>query len=427
MNRLYIRKGTVKREWIPVGYYCSVCSRVFNEEELESGRKDWIDRVVLNGVPHVGFSEHPGGTYELEPFCSSLRACLRYLGEDHEYSYIMGTSGAAFRLMWHSKELYGGNVSLNVVAKNQFEPFIRAFKAVGRNCSIYGNSEYMPSDPIDEKIWSFNEVEDSETIKGRIVESLRDRGRPIIAFGVVGPPDCGIVTGYDDYGKILIGWSFFQGGPGADFIMESGDAVGAPADQLGMHQITFEPSGYYRQPAWIRHTPGIIVIGDKTKKPSKKSVYKSSLKWALQIIQTPKVNDFHGGLRAYKAWASDLEDDSNFKFSNGKPPMPPMMCHADALTQIGEGRYQAEAFLKQIAAEEPKMKKDLLAAANCYREEFQLTWECWKLLGSRPGNTPLQAAKLADPDIRSQTIPIIMQCLEKDKKAAHHIEKALER
>lgn len=31
MSRLYIRRGTKKREWIPVGYYCAVCSKMIGE------------------------------------------------------------------------------------------------------------------------------------------------------------------------------------------------------------------------------------------------------------------------------------------------------------------------------------------------------------------------------------------------------------
>jgi hypothetical protein len=149
------------------------------------------------------------------------------------------------------------------------------------------------------------------------------------------------------------------------------------------------------------------------------------LKWGLQITRSAKVNDFYGGLRAYEAWTSDLENEKNFDTKEDRQNA--MMCHSDALTQIGEGRFHAEAFLKQITQDEPKMEKDLLAAANCYREEFELTWECWKLLGPRPGTTPGHIEKLADPDIRNQIIPIILQCRKKDEEAAHHIERALQR
>ena len=274
---------------------------------------------------------------------------------------------------------------------------------------------------------TFKIIKPHEYIREHIIESIRDQGRPVIAYGVVGPPESCIIAGYDDNGTFLIGWNFFQGGPGADFISQAGESVGAPAEQLGMDKIGFEPSGYFRQSSWARHTPGIILIGEKTKPPRKGSMYRSSLKWALEISKTSKVNDFYGGPHAYKAWAEALQDDNNFPSDDLDSLMRPMMCHSDALTMVGEGRFHAEIFLKEIAESESKMRKDLLAAAKCYREEFGLTWECWKLLGPRPGNTPAHAKKLADPDIRNQTIPIILECREKDSKAAHHIEKALER
>ncbi len=34
MQRLYIRKGTKNRKWIPVGYYCNLCSKVIKNREL---------------------------------------------------------------------------------------------------------------------------------------------------------------------------------------------------------------------------------------------------------------------------------------------------------------------------------------------------------------------------------------------------------
>jgi hypothetical protein len=151
------------------------------------------------------------------------------------------------------------------------------------------------------------------------------------------------------------------------------------------------------------------------------------LKWALKVVRTPEINQYYGGLRAFKAWAEALDDDNNFPIDNEGALMSPMMCHSDALTMVGEGRYHAEIFLREMAKNEPKMKKDLQAAARCYREEYGLSWECWKLLGPRPGNSPEHAKRLADPDIRSQTVSIILQAREKDAEAADYIEKALGR
>jgi hypothetical protein len=42
-----------------------------------------------------------------------------------------------------------------------------------------------------------------------IQESLA-RKVPPISFGILGPPEAGIVTGYDQGGAVLYGWSYFQ-------------------------------------------------------------------------------------------------------------------------------------------------------------------------------------------------------------------------
>jgi hypothetical protein len=31
-----------------------------------------------------------------------------------------------------------------------------------------------------------------------------------LAFGIIGPPECCIVTGCDEHGNVLIGWNYFQ-------------------------------------------------------------------------------------------------------------------------------------------------------------------------------------------------------------------------
>jgi hypothetical protein len=47
-------------------------------------------------------------------------------------------------------------------------------------------------------------------LRERIIDSVRNRGNPVIAAGVVGSPvDCPI-TGFDEAGNVLMGWSFFQ-------------------------------------------------------------------------------------------------------------------------------------------------------------------------------------------------------------------------
>ena len=37
----------------------------------------------------------------------------------------------------------------------------------------------------------------------RRIKSEVDNGRPVLAFGVISPPECCLITGYDDDGRFL--------------------------------------------------------------------------------------------------------------------------------------------------------------------------------------------------------------------------------
>ncbi len=61
---------------------------------------------------------------------------------------------------------------------------------------------------------------------------------------MVGPSDCAILTGYDEDGDILLGWSTYQD---------------IPDD----HDIPHDATGYFRKPGWHTNTPATILIGEK--------------------------------------------------------------------------------------------------------------------------------------------------------------------
>ena len=43
----------------------------------------------------------------------------------------------------------------------------------------------------------------------KIVHSI-DNKRPVISYGIIGAPDEGVVAGYDQNGRVLLGRSFFH-------------------------------------------------------------------------------------------------------------------------------------------------------------------------------------------------------------------------
>jgi hypothetical protein len=365
-------------------------------------------RVVLEGIRRVGFGViQEGRDVEGCPFPSCLSAWLEFMGEDYgshtveldgqtwrennAYIHLMGTTGAAFRLSWRPG-WHLDNVAMEHMSDNPAAPYDRAFEAVG-----YEYEFLLPEDGRDnEGYW-----------RERIVESIRHKRHPVLAFGVVGPPECCLVIGYDDGGDVLVGWSFFQ-----DF----------PEFATGLE---FEPSGYFRKMDWFKDTLSPCIIGDKVQRPPLGEIYRKALKWALQVARTPLTfGDRHNGLAAYTAWAEHLSHDEEFPADDMAVLYERYMVHNDAVGTLAEGRWYASLFLKQVMEQEPALAQFLSAAAACYRAEHDLMWEIWNLVGG-PGLSDEQVRKLADPDVRRQIVPIVLQARDKDAQAADRVEQAL--
>jgi hypothetical protein len=47
-----------------------------------------------------------------------------------------------------------------------------------------------------------------DVFRRKIVHSI-DNKRPVISYGIIGAPDEGVVAGYDQNGKVLLGGVFF--------------------------------------------------------------------------------------------------------------------------------------------------------------------------------------------------------------------------
>jgi len=370
-------------------------------------------RFVLEGVPKVNFYEGGKRCPEDFPFPSSLRACLEYMDEsygcDHlttpqptwqfccTYAYIMSACGYAFWLGWKPGWDMDNNSILSMSA-DQVEPFRHAFKAVGHEYEFIQKEEGRDNEAY---------------FRCRIVESIRDKGRPVLAFGVIGPPECCIITGYDEYGDVLLGWNFFQSFP--EFNTEA---------QESLPQAPPEPSGYFRKRDWFKDTHSLIIIGEKQQLPQQGELYREILKWALKVARTPMVNGRHSGIAAYKAWAEQLLRDEDFPAGDKAMLRERHIVHDDAVGIVAEARWYASVFLPQIARREAGMAEELLAAASCYSAEHDLMWKIWGLVGGI-GHEEEKALKFAEPSVRRQIVPVILKAQEKDKEAADHIERAL--
>jgi len=386
------------------------------------------NRVVLQGVPYVGF--YQGGPRCPEDIIlpSVVRAILEYLGEEDygcrhclaqnpdckilcTYAFLVGVSGAASFLSWKDG-WHGDNVAVFYMSDDPSAAERRIFDAVG--CG----HEWVCKEPG---------CDGEALFRSRTVESI-NRGVPVIAYGVIGPPEPSIIAGYDEGGDVVIGWSFFQDMP--EFAAD----------------VEFEPAaegqsaGYFRKRNWFADTHSLLVIGDKQDRPSLEETCRDSLEWMLRVARTPMVRPQpdaaewyqhrHNGLAAYDAWAEHLLRDEEWPAEDEPLLRAHHRIHDSAVGTVAEARWYGSVFLAQVVEGfvagpgKRGSQAEVLHAAACYAAEHDLMWEVWGLAGGI-GNPDAPLA-MADPAVRRAMADIVRQARDQDGRAADHIEHALE-
>lgn len=365
---------------------------------------DQATRLVLDGVRRVSFHTVGNDCPENIPFPSCLASALRYLGEDYPWIplqahnmtwrlnyanvHILGASGMAFGLLWR-EGWHPDNVDAMFVADPR-EIIDRAFAAVGYRYEVVEKT---------------GAADDEARYRQRIRESLR-AGRPVLAFGVVGPPECCLITGYDEGGDVLIGWNYFQDQPGFG------------------GGLAFEPTGQFRKRDWFKHTHSILLVGEKAHRPDDASLLRGTLRWALEVARTPQRFGRHSGFAAFSAWAAQLTDDAAFATDDPDVLRQRHEVHHTQTGTLAELRAWAAQFLHHLAdAESAAMAGHLRAAADCYNAEHDLMWKIWDLAGGHMN--PQAHLNFARPDVRRQIIPVILNARKLDEEAAAHLERAL--
>jgi hypothetical protein len=362
-------------------------------------------RRVLSGIPRVGFFNGGNRCPEDIAFPSCLAAALRYLGEDYPYLTIhehdtdwrlnyafaemTAASGMALSLLWRDG-WHQDNADLMFIADPR-EVIRRAFEHAGYGYEIIQKQEHP----------------DDEAVMRKRIKSEVDDGRPVLAFGVIGPPECCLLTGYDEDGRVLVGWNYFQNDP----------VFGVGCE--------FEPEGYFRKRDWFRDTASAITIGEKTSRPDLHERNRETLRWAVKVATTPMVYGRHSGLEAYTAWADHLGDDEGFASPDVDELWQRHQVHDAAVGNVAECRWYAHIFLSETAKTEPAMAQDLLAAAAEYDNEHTLMWKAWGVLGGN-GN-PQAHIKLAEPETRRKLQNIIREARRCDERAVQRLRDALAR
>lgn len=376
-------------------------------------------RCVLPGVPWIGF--YRGGDPEDEPFPACVRAFLQYRNDDVGFAktsagrppwhrlhqYVQTTSGASFRLGWDNAKWDWGAMELLGMPGDPLAAFRDGLASVGYSCEILLRQDFARSlglsQPVDY---------DEAALRERIMASVA-KGVPVLALGVVGPPECSLITGYDEGGKVLVGRSFFSGEADFNAGLEYEDAGGG------------NPDPYFRKRNWFADTRGLILIGEKIPRPSDREIHIQTLRRALEIMRTPVVRGHFTGQAAFTMWADTLLRDAAFPPADLALLRSRFEYHHGAGGTLAEARAYGTDVLHDMADAEPAAADDLREAARCFSDEHDLVWAIWEFTGGMIGGDE-GARKLAIHDLRGRLVPLIRLARRRDAEAAAHFEKALE-
>ncbi len=245
-----------------------------------------------------------------------------------------------------------------------------------------------------------------EDFKKLIMREISE-GRPVIALGVVGPPEASIIAGYKNNGDALLRWSFFQNS--IEFTKG----------------VTFDESGYFICSNWWENTEAVMSIGEEA---GEQVAVKELLENAFQVLTTDiiKVSDgewgaYFGGQRAYNAWADAMSDDVNFPRDSQLPLLiQHSMCFGDATVMVGEGRSYAAGYINWLGGQNPELSYECKKCA----ENFLLAADCTNNMRTliEGDNNEINIEKFSGKNTRMQIVELIKRAQQNEAKAGDFLK-----
>lgn len=334
----------------------------------------------------------------LTPFVGSLFTALRSLGADWRYSDVLAMSGAGNRLRWMAGTWDPSNVDILHCEEPPFAPHLRALHAVG----FTGETKL-----VKELSGMKGPFVDESTARGDIVASI-DRGLPVIALGVIGPPECCVVFGYEDSGARVVGWNYFQGDEG------------------------FDPDKPFVRDDWFAHLWGYILLGERVEVPSLRQSGRAALEAVVRHARQDSMRGAKVGLSAWEPMLGQLEHDDfsglELEFPKGSPiddaswrnTVRGRFCvYCDALCQIHE-RGIAVPYWEKLAEQAPEWRTELSAAIDAWKQCATYGGFLWKHMRMSDMD------KFRTPELRKILADEGRRCMQKDSEAIAHVERLLE-
>lgn len=345
------------------------------------------DNTILYGIRKIEQGAY--GSNTMFPIC--VKAVSEYLGDDVSFAYIMAVTGAAFRLVWNQIEWDLSNIDIYHTLRESNEIYQYGARALEREFSFMGRD----ADTSKEEFLSY--------IKSHIAQ-----GYPVIALGIIGPPEPCIVAGYEDAGDLLVGWNFFQNDPEFAAAVSTMD------------------NGYFRCDSWWENTDtqAAMCIGAVTGEPC---ADKEIIELAAKIMEAREDESYAKGLEGYDAWKSMLLDEKWFEHSAGFDDLfSKLLVQNDAMVCIADGRKWAAGYFEEISekfgAEEKAICQE---AADHFRAVSNIAGEMMALIGDW-SDIDTMLKNFGSRSVREEIGRRIDSAKKEDKKAYDQIKLLLE-
>lgn len=268
-------------------------------------------------------------------FPSCMRSAMAALGEDaaYDFPFFAGVTGDLFTQTWLEPR-WRYNDSYSNVCKETQVPLRRAFDACGYEY-VYRTRAQVQADP--------------DGARRGIVECI-DRGLPVLAFGIVGPPVCSIVCGYSEQGKLLIGWSQFTGETAEDEVFDHAFSENSFQVRDGLSRVE-----------------ALVFFGRKKERPSIGECVRESLLAIPSLAALAPRDGACFGRAAFEAWADSLLEDADFRGAEALPG--PLDTYRSCVVQTGTNLHFVGPYLARAAALCPDQAARIRGLAALYAQE----------------------------------------------------------
>lgn len=271
-------------------------------------------------------------------FNSCMSAAMRALNQNKQYDflYFAGVTGDIFTQTWNEPRWKYNDCLSGTCHKTQI-PIKAAFDACGYEY------EYVYEDEI--------KLNKDKYIK-QIVESI-DKGYPVLTFGIVGPPVCSIICGYERDGEVLIGRAQFSDDHPEDKPLDFNFA-----------------EGYFQKENGLDESVGLIFFIRKVEEPNIASVYRKAINQIKSLATMPANENVSFGKEAIDKWAESflLEDE----FNQAADLERPLDTYISCMVMVGTNMFNIQKYLDRALEFCPDMDVEITKMKKLFSNQQEI-------------------------------------------------------